>query len=328
VLLAIVPPLTVATLVFQRIAVPSYSATRDAVSLVNASLQENVAGLRVTQAYGRQARNREAFLARAAAYRETRIRSQRYAATYFPFVTFLASVAGALVLGLGATRLRAGTLTAGELIAFFLYLEAFFGPVQNLSQVFDGYQQARVGLGRLRELLRTPTGTPQAADPVAVTALTGGIELRGVSFRYGGAADDAVTDLAIDIAAGETVALVGETGAGKSTVVKLIARFYDPSAGSVVLDGFDLRDLDLGGYRRRIGLVPQEPYLSAGTVAEAIAYGRPDAAPAGESRRPLARVGAHDAIEALSGGYQHPVAERGANLSAGQRSSSRWPGPS
>jgi ATP-binding cassette subfamily B protein len=318
VLLATTPPLAVATVIFQRAAVPSYAATRDAVSLVNASLQENVAGLRVTQAYGRQERNRAAFLARAAAYREARVRSQRYVGTYFPFVTFLASVAGALVLGFGATRLRAGTLSAGELIAFFLYLEAFFGPVQNLSDVFDGYQQASVGLGRLRDLLRTPTGTPAAADPVPVAALTGGIALRGVSFRYGGANDDAVTDLDMDIAAGETVALVGETGAGKSTVVKLIARFYDPSGGAVVLDGNDLRDLDLGGYRRRIGLVPQEPYLSAGTVAEAIAYGRPDAAP-DEIEAAARAVGAHDAIEALSGGYQHRVAERGANLSAGQR---------
>ncbi len=264
VLLGMLPVLLVATLLFRRFAVPTYSVAREAVSLVNASLQENVAGLRVTQVYAREARNTERFLAQAATYREARVRSQRYVAVYFPFIGLLSSVAGALVLGFGATRLSAGTLTTGELIAFFLYLDAFFGPVQELSQVFDGYQQASVGLSRLRDLLRTPTSTPQAANPLPVPQLTGEITVRDVSFRYSGASDDAVSDLDMHFAAGETVALVGETGAGKSTVVKLIARFYDPTVGSVLLDGQELRDLDLGGYRRRIGLVPQEPYLSAG----------------------------------------------------------------
>jgi ATP-binding cassette subfamily B protein len=318
VLLAMLPLLVAATLVFRRTVVPTYGAAREAVSAVNASLQENVAGLRITQAYVREARNRELFLGRARAYREARVRSLRYAAVYFPAIGLLSGVAAALVLGFGAGRLRAGTLTAGELIAFFLYLDAFFAPVQDLSTVFDGYQQASVGLARLRDLLRTPTSTPQAADPLPVPHLSGEIALRDVSFRYSGADSDAVSDLDVRINAGETVALVGETGAGKSTVIKLVARFYDPTAGSVLLDGHELRALDLGAYRRRIGLVPQEPYLSAGTVADAIAYGRPDATPA-EIEVAARAVGAHDAIEALPGGYGHPVTERGGNLSAGQR---------
>ena len=318
VMLVMLPVLAVATAVFRRRVVPSYAAAREAVSAVNASLQENVAGLRITQAYRREARNRELFLARAGAYRTARVRAQRYAAAYFPAIGLLGSVAGALVLGFGAARLRAGTLTAGELIAFFLYLDAFFAPVQELSAVFDSYQQAVVGLARLGELLRTPTSTPPAADPLPVTRLSGEITLRGVSFRYGGADTDAVSDLDVRIAAGQTVALVGETGAGKSTVVKLVARFYDPTAGSVRLDGHELRTLDLGTYRRRIGLVPQEAYLSTGTVADAIAYGLPEAAPARIEAAARA-VGAHDAIEALPGGYGYLLSERGGNLSAGQR---------
>jgi ATP-binding cassette subfamily B protein len=315
---ALLPLLVAATVLFRRAVVPAYAEARDAVGAVNAALQEDVAGLRVLQAYGREDRNRRRFEQLSRDYRDLRIRTHRRIAAYFPFVVLISDLAGALVLGFGAGRLRDGTLTAGELIAFLLYLAAFLVPVQQLSEVFDGYQQASVGLARLRELLGIPTSTPSAPDPRPVPPLAGDLALADVVFRYVGTQTDVLSDLQLRVAAGETVALVGETGAGKSTVVKLLARFYDPTGGAALADGHDLRELDLGGYRRRLGLVPQEPYLSAGTVAEAIAYGRPDATRA-EVVAAARAVGAHDAIESLPGGYDHPVGERGHGLSAGQR---------
>ena len=318
VVLALLPVLAVATVVFRRLTVPLYAEGRERISAANAMLQEDVAGLRVVQAHTREERNRASFAARSREYLAVRLRAQRYMAFYFPLIVLLTDVAGALVLGLGADGLRDGTLTVGVLIAFFLYLDAFLSPVQQLSQVFDAYQQASVGLGRLRGLLATPTSTPQPADPVPVGRLAGELRFDGVAFGYAGTDSRVFTGLDVVVEAGQTVAVVGETGAGKSTVVKLVARFYDASEGAVRVDGQDVRTLDLGGFRRRLGLVPQEPYLTAGTVAEAIAYGRPDATPA-EVEAAARAVGAHEAIAALPGGYAAQVGERGRNLSAGQR---------
>jgi ATP-binding cassette, subfamily B, bacterial len=319
ILVIMLPVIAIATWLFRRQVVPAYMQARERVSVVNAQLAENVAGVRVTQAFGREGRNAEQFLGSASAYRESRMRAQAIISIYFPFIQFLSDLTGAIVLGIGAVRLRDGTLSSGTLIAFFLYLDAFFGPVQNLSQVFDGYQQSSVGLSRLRDLLRTPTTTPEAADPVPVEhRLRGALNLRGVHFQYTGATDEALAGVDIAIEPGETVALVGETGAGKSTVVKLLARFYDPTAGSVEVDGHDLRTLDLAGYRHRLGVVPQEAYLSPGTVRDAIAYGRPEASNA-EVETAARAVGAHDVIAGFADGYLTEVGERGHNLSAGQR---------
>ncbi|MDQ1753072.1 MAG: ATP-binding cassette, subfamily bacterial [Pseudonocardiales bacterium] len=318
VLVAILPILIAATLLFRRLAVPAYVEARERVGTVNAQLQENVAGVRVAQAFSRERHNTRQFLGAASDYRQSRMRAQTYISAYFPFVQLLADVGGALVLAFGAQRLSHGTLTAGALIAFFLYLDAFFAPVQQLSQVFDGYQQASVGLSRLQDLLRTPTSTPSAETAHPVPDLKGEIRLDHVGFSYEGADRPALIDIDVHIPAGQSVALVGQTGAGKSTVVKLIARFYDPTAGSVRADGTDLRELDLAGYRQRLGFVPQEPYLSPGSIRDAIAYGRPSASNA-EVEQAARRVGAHDMIARLRGGYLHQVGERGRNLSAGQR---------
>ncbi|MFB6891018.1 ABC transporter ATP-binding protein [Kitasatospora sp. NPDC056327] len=319
---AVLPLLVVATLVFRRKSKAQYEISRDLISTVNADLQENVAGMRIVQAFRRLDANTDRFVARGVAYRQARARAQLYISLYFPFVQFLSSVAAALVLIAGASRVDAGTLTVGALVAYLLYIDLFFAPVNQLSQVFDGYQQAAVGLGRTRELLRTPTSTAQAADPVPVTgALRGEIEFDRVGFAYNGGADgapDVLTDVSLRIPAGQTVALVGETGAGKSTLVKLVARFYDATAGTVRVDGVDLTRYDLAQYRHRLGVVPQEAYLFAGTVREAIAYGRPGAS-AAEVEAAARAVGAHDMIVRLSGGYDHEVAGRGRNLSAGQR---------
>ena len=316
--LILIPPVAVATLVFRARSSRAYTEAREKVAAVNADLQENVAGLRIAQAYRREAVNLARFTALSAAYRQARLRAQRYIAIYFPFVQSLSTAASALVLLAAAGQMRSGLLTAGALVAYLLYIDMLFSPVQQLSQVFDGYQQAAVGLRRIGGLLRTPTSTPQASQPRPARRARARIEFRGVRFSYPGSPRPALDQVNLDIAPGETVALVGETGAGKSTLVKLVARFYDVTAGAVLVDGVDVRQYDLASYRKRLGVVPQEPYLFAGTVHDAIAYGRPDASDA-EVAAAARAVGADGMIAGLPGGLRYEVSERGRNLSAGQR---------
>jgi ATP-binding cassette subfamily B protein len=318
VVLSILPVLVVATLVFRAKSSRAYHDAREKVSVVNADFAENIAGLRVTQAYRREGVNQTRFSGHSDTYRVTRLRAQLYISLYFPFVQALSTVAGAIVLIFATGEIRSGALTAGSLIAYLLYIGMVFAPVQQLSQVFDDYQQAVVGLGRIKGLLRLRTSTPQAAHPVPVTRLKGRIELRDVHFSYGTAAREAIGGVNLRIEPGETVAFVGQTGAGKSTLVKLIARFYDVTGGAVLVDGVDVRDYDLAQYRHRLGVVPQELYLFSGTVRDAIAYSRPGATNP-EVEAAAKSVGAHEMIARLPGGYYHPVAERGRNLSAGQR---------
>ncbi|RVU24319.1 ABC transporter ATP-binding protein [Streptomyces antnestii] len=320
VVFATLPPLIIGTFFFRRASVKAYELARERVSVVNADLQESVAGLRIVQAFRRERSGAERFAERSGAYRSARIRGQWLISVYFPFVQLLSSVAAAAVLMVGAGRVEAGTLTTGALVAYLLYIDLFFAPVQQLSQVFDGYQQATVSLGRIQELLQEPTSTKAADEPLEVLSLRGEIAFEDVDFAYGASdgAEAALSDVALHIPAGQTVAFVGETGAGKSTLVKLVARFYDPTAGRVTVDGTDLRALDLTSYRHRLGVVPQEAYLFQGTVRDAIAYGRPDATDA-QVEAAARAVGAHEMIATLEGGYLHEVAERGRNLSAGQR---------
>ena len=317
-LFTIIPVLVAATVLFRVLSARAYGEARERVSIVNADLQENVAGLRTAQAYRREGRNQERFGSLSYSYRNSRLRAQRYIALYFPFVQLLSTVAGALILFVAAGEVHSGALSAGGLIAYLLYIDLLFSPIQQLSQVFDGYQQASVGLSRIKDLLRRPTSTPQAQHPREVGRLRGGIEFRDVRFRYQGQPQDAVAGVDLVVRPGETVALVGQTGAGKSTLVKLVARYYDVTGGAVLVDGADVRQLDLPGYRRQLGVVPQEPYLFAGTIRDAIAYGRPDATDA-EVESAARGVGAIDMIARLPRGFRHEVAERGRNLSAGQR---------
>jgi len=317
-LLTIIPVLVVATLVFRAKSSRAYTDAREKVSMVNADLQENVAGLRTAQAYRREGRNLEHFAALSDRYRRSRLRAQRYIALYFPFVQLLSTVAGALILFVAAGEVHSKTLTAGGLIAYLLYIDLLFSPVQQLSQVFDGYNQAAVGLRRIKDLLRRASSTPAAAHPQAVRRPRGQIEFRDVRFTYSGQSRDALSGVNLVVRPGETVALVGQTGAGKSTMVKLVARYYDVTSGSLLIDGTDIRELDLSGYRQQLGVVPQEPYLFPGTVRDAIAYGRPDATDA-EVEAAAREVGAIEMIARLPGGFRHEVAERGRNLAAGQR---------
>ncbi|GAA2627925.1 ABC transporter ATP-binding protein [Streptomyces spororaveus] len=320
---ATLPVLVVGTIVFRRRSVAAYELARDRVSLVNADLQESVSGLRIVQAFRREGSGAKRFAERSHSYREARVRGQWLISVYFPFVQLLSSGAAAAVLIVGAGRVEAGTLTTGALVAYLLYIDLFFAPVQQLSQVFDGYQQATVSLGRIQGLLREPTTTPLPERPRALRTLGGEIAFEDVRFQYGTAEErgekgEALAGISLRIPAGQTVAFVGETGAGKSTLVKMVARFYDPTSGRVTADGTDLRELDLTAYRHRLGVVPQEAYLFPGTIRDAIAYGRPGASDA-EVEAAARAVGAHDMVATLDGGYLHTVAERGRNLSAGQR---------
>ena len=310
--------LVAATLWFRVLSSRAYAEARERVAVVNADMQENVTGVRVAQAFTRERHSSAVFGDRSLAYRRTRLRAQRYIATFFPFVALLSDLATAAVLGVGAYRVAAGALTPGVLTAFLLYLGLFFAPVQQLSQVFDGYQQARIGLRRIGDLLRTPTTVPDEGTVDVPGRLRGEVELRDVGFSYAGADRPALDGVSLRVAPGETVALVGATGAGKSTLVKLLARFYDANDGAVLVDGVDVRDYRLAGFRHRLGVVPQEAHLFTGDVASNIAYGRPDATPA-EIEAAARAVGALALVDRLPQGFRTPVGERGQGLSAGQR---------
>ena len=351
--LSVVVPLAVATVAFRRRAANLYDLARERIAVVNADFQESLSGVREAQAFVHEEATISRFHRLGKSYLDARVSAQRLVATYFPFVQFLATVANAVVLGVGARLIAGGQLTTGGLIAFILYIDLFFSPIQQLSQVFDAWQQTRVSVARIADLMAIESRTPAAAEPVAPGRLSGALALEGVHFGYpaspnrpGANGDGAVgrperrgpadrrllhsadatplrppralDGLSLQVRAGETVALVGETGAGKSTVMKLLARFYDPDQGRVLVDGLDLRTLDTAAYRRQLGYVPQEAFLFTGTVRDNIAYGRPEATD--EEVEAAARaVGAHPFVAALPGGYLHELDERGKSLSAGQR---------
>ncbi|MCW2496654.1 ABC transporter ATP-binding protein [Jatrophihabitans sp.] len=317
--LSVVIPLALATAWFRRASTKIYSISRDRIAAVNADFQEGLSGVREAQAFVHEQATIDHFHALGTSYYRSRVAAQRLVATYFPFVQFLSAVADAIVLGVGAALIRSDDLTVGALIAFLLYVDMFFSPIQQLSQVFDSWQQTQVSVGRISDLMQLETLTPQSEHAVVPEVLGGALRLEQVRFAYPGTGGgEAVCGVDLAVAAGETVALVGETGAGKSTLVKLIARFYDPAAGRVSIDGIDLRDLDLTTFRTHLGYVPQEPFLFTGTLRDNIAYGRPSAGDA-EVEAAARAVGAHDMIAALPGGYLNQISERGGSLSAGQR---------
>ncbi len=318
VVLAIVPPLIIATVVFRRRSARAYGEVRDRIAAVNANLAESVSGIRVAQAFARERRNMEGFREVAGRHRAARIDSTLLSSTYFPFVELLSNVATTLVLWVGASMVENGTLNVGALFAFVLYLTAVFAPIQQLSQVFDTYQQGRVAMDRIKELLAVPVSVRQSEHPIDPGRLHGEVDFEDVTFTYAGQPDPALVDVVLGIAPGETVAFVGETGAGKSTLVKLAARLYDPSAGEVDVDDLPLTEVDLPKFRGQLGFVPQEAFLFTGNVRDNIAYARPDATDA-QVEAAARAVGAHDFIARLPSGYLQPVVERGRSLSAGQR---------
>jgi ATP-binding cassette subfamily B protein len=315
---SILPPLVLATLWFRSASTRAYETARERIAAVNANLQEGLSGVRVSQAFVREERNQEVFTEVASDYRDARVRAQRLVAIYFPFVDFLSDIATCIVLGAGSVLVAHGSLSVADLIAFLLYLNLFFAPIQQLSQVFDSYQQARVAVSRITELLATPTTVPPPAEPVIPGRLHGEVVLDSVHFKYSSAIDEALRGVDLRVAPGETVALVGETGAGKSTVMKLVARFYDPTSGTVRVDDVAVDHYDPVGFHQQLGVVPQEAFLFSGTIRDNIAYGR-DASTDAEVESAARAVGAHDFISGLPGGYLQWVSERGRSLSSGQR---------
>jgi ATP-binding cassette subfamily B protein len=343
--LTVVIPLAIATVLFRRRAEVLYDESRERIAIVNADFQESLSGVRESQAFVHEALTMKRFHGLGDRYLESRVAAQRLVATYFPFVQFLSGLADAIVLGAGALLIANGQITAGVLIAFILYIDMFFSPIQQLSQVFDAWQQTRISVARIAELMALETVTPEAKHPIDPGRLTGAVSLCGVRFSYPGVpqpassgrrlgpADsrllvssdaafvkppEALRGIDLKIAPGETVALVGETGAGKSTVMKLVARFYDVDEGGVFVDDRDVRGLDLRAFRTQLGYVPQEAFLFTGSVRDNIAYGRPEATDA-EVEAAARAVGAHEFIVELDGGYLHELTERGRSLSAGHR---------
>ena len=317
--LSVVLPLALATVWFRRRATKLYDLSRERIAVVNADFQESLSGVREAQAYVHEDATTARFHDLGYSYLSSRVAAQRLVATYFPFVQFLAAVADALVLGVGAVLIRNGSLSIGALIAFLLYIDMFFSPIQQLSQVFDSWQQTRVSVARIADLMALDSLTPDPQAPESLTDAHGALTLDEIRFAYpASAGGDALHELGLDIRPGETVAIVGETGAGKSTVLKLLARFYDPQAGSVSMDGHDLRALELADFRAHLGYVPQEAFLFTGTVRDNIAYGRPSASDA-EVEAAARAVGAHDVVAGLPNGYLTELGERGGSLSSGQR---------
>ena len=311
------PALLLATALFQRWSSRAYLRARERISAVYADLQESLAGVRVTQALVQQQRGQQRFATLSRAYRDARLASMALIALYFPFLQLLAVVGKALTLAAAGTLMARGHLTAGVVVAFLLYLDQFFTPLQQLSNVFDQWIQARVSLGRIRELLGTRSGTPESAEPIVLGRLRGELRFESVRFAYRNG-PEALRGVDLHVRPGEVVALVGTTGAGKSTFVKLAARFYDPTAGRVLIDGIPVRALSLPAFRAQLGYVPQEAFLFSGTVRSNIAYGRSDASDLDVERAARA-VGAHELIASLPQGYLTPVTQQGRSLSAGQR---------
>jgi ATP-binding cassette subfamily B protein len=318
VVLAVVPPAAVATVWYRRTAGPAYDRAREKMSMLNSVLHESISGVRVTQAFVREDVNYTRFRELAASQRNESELALRTTSKYVSIIDLLAVLAIAATLFVGGHLVQDNVLAIGGLLAFLLYLAQVFAPVQQLSTVFDVYQRAKVGLSRIGSLLAETTSTPDEDMPTLPDKLRGDIELERVSLQYQGVRSPALKGVDLQIPAGQRVAFVGQTGAGKSTIAKLMTRFYDPTGGRVLVDGRPLPQFDLVSFRRQLGYVPQEPFLFSRTIAENIAYGRPDATD--EMIEAAARaVGAHEFIMRLDGGYRHVVAERGRSLSAGQR---------
>ncbi|MGH2954177.1 MAG: ABC transporter ATP-binding protein [Solirubrobacterales bacterium] len=322
------PLLAIGSVIFRIASTGAYRLTREKIANITAYLQETLSGVRVVRTFGREDRHVERMTELNEENREANLRTVYLNASYFPAVELLSAIGTAVIVLYGGYLAIDNQIETGVVVAFIGYLALFFDPIQQISQLYTTYQQGMAALDKIFDLLDTRpdmTDKPEALDP---GTLRGEIELDDVWFSYGidGTAVDAVEDVAdwalagidLHIPAGQTVALVGETGAGKSTFAKLVARFYDPQRGRVLVDGYDLRDLRAEALRSQLGIVPQEGFLFSGTIRENIAFGRPDA---GEEEIVAAAraVGADAFVGRLADGFDTEVGERGVALSAGQR---------
>jgi ABC-type multidrug transport system fused ATPase/permease subunit len=284
---------------------------------VTATLAEDIAGMRMVQAFTRERRNEAAFRTVAESYRDANQRTVVLNGLYFPFVDLLSSAASAVVLGYGGWLVFHGSMTLGTLTAFLFYLSNFFDPVQQLSQLYSTFLSAVAALDKIVGVLDEEVEVRDRDEARSLGAVEGRVTFEGVRFAYG-RGPEVLHGIDLDVPAGTTVALVGHTGAGKSTIAKLLARFYDPTEGRIAIDGVDLRDATQESLRRRLGIVPQEGFLFAGTVHDNIAFGRPEASE-GDVVAAATSVGAHEFIAALEDGYLTELQERGTRLSLGQR---------
>ncbi|MBI3089944.1 MAG: ABC transporter ATP-binding protein [Candidatus Tectomicrobia bacterium] len=315
--LALVPLLVLVSSIYRRKAREAYRRTRLALARLNAYLHENLAGMRTVQAFVRERRNLKTFHGINLTYRDLMLRSIFYNSLFFPAVEIIGALATALVIWYGGGRVVQGLVELGVLVAFLQYLERFFRPIRDLAEKYNIMQSAMASSERLFKILDTQPDLESPAHPVAVSQCRGAVRFDRVWFAYR-SGEWVLQDFTLEIEPGERIALVGPTGAGKSTLTNLLCRFYDPQRGRVLIDGVDVRDYDLKDLRRRIGLVIQDVFLFSGDVEANIRLG--DTRIGLERVRQAARrVNAHRFIEQLPRGYQEPVAERGATFSAGQR---------
>jgi ATP-binding cassette subfamily B protein/subfamily B ATP-binding cassette protein MsbA len=315
----VLPLMVIATILFRRAARRNYRKVRAAVSWTNSVLAENVNGVRVVQAFSRQPinyRNFREYVNRY--YLERSMDAARVAALFTPVVDILGAIATALVVYIGGMMVLGETMTAGSLVAFVLYIDRLFDPIRDLSRRFDTLQSTMAGGERILELLNTPIEVQDAADAHEMGYISGAVQFENVFFHYSDDPALVLDGIDLHVEAGQTVAFVGETGAGKTTIVKLLTRFHDPTAGRVCVDGVDLRSVTQTSLRRQMGMVLQDPFLFNGSVRENILFGRLDASEEDVIAAAKA-VGAHDFIMRLKNGYDTSVEEGGATLSVGQR---------
>ncbi len=320
--LAVIPLMSVGTAIFRSRSARAYSAVRERLGLVTATLAEDIAGMRMVQAFTREEHATDNFRTVALRYRDSNMQTVILNGLYFPFVSFLSTLALAVVLGYGGYLYFHGSIGIGTLFAFMLYVNNFFDPVQQLSQLYNTFLSAAAALDKIIVVLDEAPEVVDRADAQPLPHIAGHVRFEDVRFAYGlrggKTGEEVLHGIDLNVPAGTTVALVGHTGAGKSTIAKLLARFYEPTSGRITFDGRDLNDVTQESLRRQLGIVPQEGFLFAGTVAENIAFGKPGARPE-DIVRAAETVGAHDFVLRLEGGYETQLGERGSRLSLGQR---------
>ena len=315
--LVVIPFMSVATVIFRKRSARAYASVRERLGLVTATLAEDIAGMRIVQAFTREQANMRQFREVTERYRDANMETVVLNGLYFPFVDLLSTVALAVVLGYGGHLYFQGAVTLGTLFAFMLYVQNFFDPVQQLSQLYGTFLSATAALDKIVDVLDQEPEVTDLPGTLELPAVEGNVAFEDVRFGYGDG-PEVLHGLDLEVPAGTTVALVGHTGAGKSTIAKLLARFYDPREGRITIDGHDLRDVTQASLRRQLGIVPQEGFLFAGTVRDNIAFGRPDATPE-DVVRAAETIGANEFILRLEDGYETDLQERGSRLSLGQR---------
>jgi ATP-binding cassette subfamily B protein len=315
------PLLAIASVTFRIVSHGAYRETRERIAAITAYLQETLSGVRVVRSFGQEPRHAAAMTELNEANREANMRTVFLNASYFPGVELLAAIGTAVILLYGGSQAIDGTIQIGLIVAFVGYLQVFFEPIQQLSQLYTTYQQGMAALDKIFDLLDTAPDMVDAPGAIDPGRLRGEIEMQGVWFSYSDeeeTGDWALREVDLHVPPGQTLALVGATGAGKSTFAKLVSRFYDPQKGRVLVDGHDLKGVRQQALRRQLGIVPQEGFLFSGTVHENIAFGRPEAT-LEEIEDAAAAVGATEFIAALPEGIDTQVGERGVQLSSGQR---------